>query len=196
MEKLHSTVFKERHESLGARIVEFGGWEMPLQYDTGIVQEHLETRKHAGLFDISHMGRFVIRGQEALEFLQHVLTNNAAALEINESQYTIKASLLLIKSSKQIGSPVYPVLAMNTFLPFMVAELRAFLIGSGRLPESIRPSKISFDAGPCKLSMAISWVLSTISVCSNVLSWACKWAQSFTRFAAFTISRYSSSSKR
>lgn len=89
MEKLHSTVFKERHESLGARIVEFGGWEMPLQYDTGIVQEHLETRKHAGLFDISHMGRFVIRGQEALEFLQHVLTNNAAALEINESQYTI-----------------------------------------------------------------------------------------------------------
>jgi aminomethyltransferase len=69
--------------------VEFAGWNMPLHYETGIVGEHLETRKRAGLFDISHMGRFVIRGAEALAFLQHTLTNNAAAPEAEESQYTM-----------------------------------------------------------------------------------------------------------
>ena len=89
MEQLLKTVFYEKHLSLGAKMVEFGGWDMPVQYETGIVQEHLNTRKQAGLFDVSHMGRFSIRGADALEFLQHVLTNNAAALEIEESQYTM-----------------------------------------------------------------------------------------------------------
>ena len=89
MEELLKTVFYEKHVNLGAKMVEFGGWDMPVQYETGIVQEHLHTRKQAGLFDVSHMGRFVISGSDALAFLQHVLTNNAAALEIEESQYTM-----------------------------------------------------------------------------------------------------------
>jgi aminomethyltransferase len=62
---------------------------MPVQYESGIVQEHLSTRKQAGLFDVSHMGRFIIGGPDALDFLQHVLSNNAAALEVEESQYTM-----------------------------------------------------------------------------------------------------------
>lgn len=70
-------------------MVEFAEWDMPIQYKSGIIQEHLATRKRAGLFDVSHMGRFVIRGKEALPFLQYVLTNNAAALEAGKSQYTI-----------------------------------------------------------------------------------------------------------
>jgi len=89
MEQLLKTVFYEKHVSLGAKMVEFGGWDMPVQYETGIVQEHLNTRKQAGLFDVSHMGRFIVGGPDALDFLQHVLTNNAAALEIEESQYTM-----------------------------------------------------------------------------------------------------------
>ena len=89
MEQLLKTVFYEKHVSLGAKMVEFGGWNMPVQYETGIVQEHLNTRKQAGLFDVSHMGRFIVGGPDALDFLQHVLTNNAAALEIEESQYTM-----------------------------------------------------------------------------------------------------------
>jgi aminomethyltransferase len=89
MKELLKTVFYEKHVSLGAKMVEFGGWEMPVQYETGIVQEHLHTRKQAGLFDVSHMGRFIVGGPDALDFLQHVLTNNAAALEIEESQYTM-----------------------------------------------------------------------------------------------------------
>jgi len=89
MNHLYRTALFDRHVQLGAKIVEFGGWEMPLQYPSGIVQEHLLTRSQAGLFDISHMGRFVIRGKNALEFLQKMLTNNAAALDVGWGQYTI-----------------------------------------------------------------------------------------------------------
>ena len=89
METLRRTVFFERHLELGAQMVPFGGWEMPLQYADGIVAEHLATRKHAGLFDVCHMGRMKISGPQALAFLQHVLTNNAAALDVGTSQYTM-----------------------------------------------------------------------------------------------------------
>jgi aminomethyltransferase len=70
--------------------VEFFGWEMPIFYPSGIVKEHLATRKAAGVFDVSHMGRFIIRGTGALKFLQYVLSNNAEALDIREAgaQYT------------------------------------------------------------------------------------------------------------
>jgi aminomethyltransferase len=90
MSDILKTVFHERHVDLGAKMVEFFGWEMPMFYPTGIVKEHLATRKHAGLFDVSHMGRFIIRGAGALKFLQYVLTNNAEALDIREmgAQYT------------------------------------------------------------------------------------------------------------
>ncbi|MBT8060107.1 MAG: glycine cleavage system aminomethyltransferase GcvT [Gammaproteobacteria bacterium] len=83
------TVFYARHLDLGAKITEFGGWDMPLQYPDGILQEHLATRKRAGLFDVSHMGRFVVSGDGALPFLQHVLSNNAAALDVGLGQYTM-----------------------------------------------------------------------------------------------------------
>ncbi|HZD80403.1 MAG TPA: glycine cleavage system protein T, partial [Actinomycetota bacterium] len=85
------TVFHDRHGQLGARFMDFGGWEMPLQYPTGVVQEHLATRNHAGLFDVSHMGRFWISGPGRVAFLQHVLTNNAEALDGRPTgaQYTV-----------------------------------------------------------------------------------------------------------
>jgi len=89
MKQLLKTVFYDQHVDLGAKMVEFGGWDMPVQYEAGIVQEHLATRKQAGVFDVSHMGRFIVGGSGALDFLQHVLTNNAAAIEVEESQYTM-----------------------------------------------------------------------------------------------------------
>jgi aminomethyltransferase len=89
MSKLNRTLFYERHVELGANIVDFAGWEMPVQYPGGIVAEHLATREQAGLFDVSHMGRFIVSGSGALSFLQHVLANNAAALEESYSQYTM-----------------------------------------------------------------------------------------------------------
>ncbi len=89
MAELLRTALYDRHHKAGAKMVEFGGWEMPVQYKDGIIAEHLACRKGAGLFDVSHMGRFIISGPSPLAFLQHGLTNNAAALEVGESQYTM-----------------------------------------------------------------------------------------------------------
>jgi len=89
MKSLKKTPLNKVHYDLKARMVDFAGWEMPLNYPPGILAEHLTTRKFCGLFDISHMGRFLISGLDALPFLQYVLTNNAAALQPGQSQYTI-----------------------------------------------------------------------------------------------------------
>ena len=91
MSKLQRTVLYDRHMALDAKMVEFGGWEMPVLYPTGIVQEHLATRKGAGLFDVSHMGRCIFRGTGAVKFLQYVLSNNAEALDckVIGAQYTL-----------------------------------------------------------------------------------------------------------
>lgn len=88
MTDLKRTCLYAHHVELGAQMVEFGGWQMPVQYTPGILKEHLATRCRAGLFDISHMGRFEVSGADALPFLQHCLTNNAAALETGQSHYT------------------------------------------------------------------------------------------------------------
>jgi aminomethyltransferase len=73
-------------------MVDFAGWEMPMQYSGGIVAEHLATRRRAGLFDVSHMGRFVLRGPGTVPVLQYVLTNNVEALDLLQAQYTIVPS--------------------------------------------------------------------------------------------------------
>jgi aminomethyltransferase len=89
MTQLRRVPLHDKHVALGAKMVPFAGWEMPIMYPSGVVSEHLATRRHAGLFDVSHMGRFVIRGPGALAFLQQALTNNAAALEVGQAQYTM-----------------------------------------------------------------------------------------------------------
>jgi aminomethyltransferase len=86
------TALHSWHKSHGAHMVDFAGWEMPLNYKPGIVEEHLATRRSAGLFDISHMGRFRVSGEGALPFLQYALTNNALALDPGQAQYTILAN--------------------------------------------------------------------------------------------------------
>lgn len=88
-DELLRTPLHAQHVAAGARMVDFGGWDMPVQYPTGIIAEHLATRRAAGLFDVSHMGRFVLRGSGAVAFLQHVLSNNAEALDLLQAQYTI-----------------------------------------------------------------------------------------------------------
>ena len=82
------TPLHDRHITLGAKMVDFRGWHMPLKYPTGIVAEHLATRRGAGLFDVSHMGRFSIGGIGVLAFLQRALSNNVLALEVGQAQYT------------------------------------------------------------------------------------------------------------
>ena len=86
---LKKTALNSWHKEHGGQMVEFGGWEMPVAYGAGIIEEHLHTRRYAGLFDISHMGRFLIEGEGAVPFLEHVLTNNALALEHGMAHYTL-----------------------------------------------------------------------------------------------------------
>src|SRR6516225_9048294 len=74
------------HASHGARMVEFGGWDMPVQY-TSIVDEHQAVRTAAGLFDISHMGRLSFAGADALDLIQRVFTNNVATMKDFQARY-------------------------------------------------------------------------------------------------------------
>ena len=76
------------HAALGAKIVPFAGFEMPVQYPTGITAEHKAVREKAGLFDVSHMGEFVVRGPQAVEFVNHVTTNDVNALKPGQAQYS------------------------------------------------------------------------------------------------------------
>ena len=78
-----------RHVALGARMVDFAGWDMPLNYPAGVVAEHLTTRRLAGLFDVSHMGRFSVQGPDAVAYLRRVLSNDAATLPVGRAHYTL-----------------------------------------------------------------------------------------------------------
>lgn len=89
MSNLKRTQLYDVHTSAGATMVDFGGWEMPMKYPTDIVAEHLYTRHSCSLFDVSHMGRILVEGPEAVPFLQHVLSSNAASLDVNRAQYAI-----------------------------------------------------------------------------------------------------------
>ena len=85
---LKRTPLYDVHVALGAKIVPFAGFEMPVQYPTGITAEHKAVREKAGLFDVSHMGEFVVRGPQAVEFVNHVTTNDVAALAPGQAQYS------------------------------------------------------------------------------------------------------------
>ncbi|MBA2687372.1 MAG: glycine cleavage system aminomethyltransferase GcvT, partial [Gemmatimonadaceae bacterium] len=76
------------HASLGAKLVPFAGYEMPVQYPTGITAEHKAVREKCGLFDVSHMGEFIVRGAQAVELVNYVTTNDVAALAVGQVQYS------------------------------------------------------------------------------------------------------------
>ena len=82
------TPLDSRHRALGARMVSFAGWDMPVEY-TGITDEHMAVRTQAGLFDVSHMGEIEIAGADALEAVQRISCNDASRLEIGQVQYSV-----------------------------------------------------------------------------------------------------------
>src|SRR5258708_22750149 len=85
---LKKTALFDAHQKLGARLVDFGGWHMPVQY-SGIIEEHKAVREAAGVFDISHMGEFFVSGPSATAFLNSLLTNDVAKLRVVQGQYTL-----------------------------------------------------------------------------------------------------------
>src|SRR5688572_23659160 len=85
---LKRTPFHDIHVALGAKIVPFAGYEMPVQYPTGITADHNAGRTSAGLFDVSHMGEFMIAGPQAVEFVNYVTTNDVATLDVGQVHYS------------------------------------------------------------------------------------------------------------
>jgi len=84
---MKTTPFTEKHIALGAKMHEFAGYNMPIEYPTGITNEHLTVRNGVGVFDVSHMGEFWVKGANALTFLQKVTSNDVSALTIGKIQY-------------------------------------------------------------------------------------------------------------
>jgi len=87
-ETLQHTPLHDRHVELGARMVPFAGWEMPVQYE-GVIPEHRAVRTDAGVFDVSHMGELEVEGPQARELLQGLLSNDLDRLAVGEAQYTL-----------------------------------------------------------------------------------------------------------
>jgi aminomethyltransferase len=88
MQTLRKTPLYDRHVALGARMVPFAGWEMPVQYE-GVIQEHRAVRTDAGVFDVSHMGELEVEGPTARDLLQATLSNDVDKLQPGEAQYTL-----------------------------------------------------------------------------------------------------------
>lgn len=84
----HTSLF-EVHKRLGGKIIDFGGWALPVNYGAGILAEHTATRQAVGVFDVSHMGEFHFRGPKALQALQNLMTNDVARLADGQALYTV-----------------------------------------------------------------------------------------------------------
>lgn len=85
---MKKTALYSRHVEAGAKMVEFAGYMMPVQYKTGVISEHMATRKAAGMFDVSHMGEIILTGSNATGALQHLLTNDMSGMEPGSCRYS------------------------------------------------------------------------------------------------------------
>jgi aminomethyltransferase len=88
MPELNKTPLNAIHRALGAKMVDFGGWDMPLQYPSGILAEHHAVRNQVGLFDVSHMGEIRVKGKDALALVQHLTPNDVSRLKTGQIHYT------------------------------------------------------------------------------------------------------------
>jgi aminomethyltransferase len=86
---LKQSPLHERHEALGAKFAEFGGWSMPLEYSTGVVKEHTAVREAVGIFDVSHLGKAMVSGPGAADFVNSTLSNDLAKIAPGKAQYTL-----------------------------------------------------------------------------------------------------------
>ena len=103
MDAVKQSPLLDAHLALGARMVPFAGWNMPVQY-AGIREEHAAVRTGAGVFDISHMGQFVVEGASATAWLDTMLTNDVTKLAVGRGQYTLsEASHMMNEARKLVG---------------------------------------------------------------------------------------------
>src|SRR6476661_3197486 len=86
---LKQSPLHDRHEALGAKFAEFGGWSMPLEYSTGVVKEHTAVREAVGIFDVSHLGKATVAGPGAAAYVNRTLTNDLGRIAPGKAQYTL-----------------------------------------------------------------------------------------------------------
>lgn len=146
------TPLYDRHVELGGRMVEFGGWDMPLQYSS-MREEHMAVRTRAGLFDVSHMGRADVRGAGALEFLQRVVTNDVGRLQPGQALYTVMCNEdggiiddLLVYAGSSDGELAVVVNASTTGKD--LAWMRAHLDAGVSLTERTAETSLIAFQGP------------------------------------------------
>jgi aminomethyltransferase len=118
---LKKTPLYARHRAFGAKMVPFGGWEMPVEY-AGTTAEHLAVRERAGLFDVSHMGEIEIAGRNALEAVQRICSNDASKLKVGQAQYTA----LMTSAGTFVDDLLVYRMAPSHFL---------FVVNASRIPE-------------------------------------------------------------
>src|SRR5215204_457579 len=85
---LKKTPLNAIHRNSGGKMVDFGGWDMPVQYESGVIAEHLATREKAGLFDVSHMGEIWVEGEDAIAFVNRITTNDVTKLVNGQAHYS------------------------------------------------------------------------------------------------------------
>src|SRR5215204_1180545 len=87
-DNLRKTPLNAAHRELGGKMVDFGGWDMPVQYSAGVIEEHMATRRRAGLFDVSHMGEIWVEGKDAIPFVNRLTTNDVTKLVDGQAHYS------------------------------------------------------------------------------------------------------------
>ena len=131
---LKRTALFSAHQKHGARLIDFGGWDMPVQY-SGLIAEHLAVRNAAGIFDISHMGEVTVSGAAAEEFLNYVLTNDIRKLTSGQGQYTLMC--------KESGGTVDDLYAYK-----LSGGVYLLIINASRTPEDVAWIKKQWEKFP------------------------------------------------
>jgi len=139
---MNRTALFSAHQKLGARLIDFGGWEMPVQY-TSIVEEHVAVRSAAGIFDISHMGEVTVSGAAAEAFLNHVLTNDVRKLKPGVGQYTLLCN--------EHGGVIDDLYAYQ-----LSAEVYLLIVNASRTQEDIAWLKARQEKFPRRGELALS----------------------------------------
>ena len=136
-DKLKRTSLYDKHVDLSAKLVPFAGYEMPLQYE-GVLKEHLAVRESVGMFDVSHMGEFMVSGDKAEEFLNNVTINDITKVEIGQAQYSVMCfedggivdDLLIYKYDDRFMLVVNAANIKNSNIRLIIISCTSFLIRS------------------------------------------------------------------
>ncbi len=141
------TELNNEHKKLNAKMIDFHGWEMPLEY-SGIIYEHLAVRKHVGIFDISHMGDIIISGNEANKFVDYIFPSKVSSLNVNECLYTS----FLDENAMMIDDTV--IYRLNTDKFFLIPNAATI----DKIYNWLLKNKNNYDVNICNCSDKISHI--------------------------------------